>query len=455
MKQRIHFATLCLLISFGMIVLAGSASGQVLAERSFSATKRSEVLLDLTASSPGASWIEAGREAAALRLFVDGAYQQDLLLYGGAKPFTYQLSLGEVAAGEHRLRIELNRGQTARGLTGAVGAPVAPVAAVTAVGIRLVDEGQADFTPLAHAPVLYARPDTIGRFSDVPLLMYYETERQGESTIYRYTVIFSNEDGGTQTSGLMARWGRTTDIEWVSEVHLDPRGKVIREIYQGVNHETKDFAGKKQGAHPELLIASVNNNFADQRTSDLRFALYPIAVDLTKASREVVMDRQTWIYRVMAEEMIREKKITTDRTLGESIVDLRHYLYLDVQSTQRNGGVISFAVKLKGDAKWYTSNLGINSYKVERSGYFRTTIPLPAGARAESIERLAVRCDVGTNPRTRDEVTKATTATCELQGVNKVFFLDRNFQPSTTVPVRFSPHSLSFGEVEEIGIGRQ
>jgi hypothetical protein len=285
--------------------------------------------------------------------------------------------------------------------------------------------------------------------------MYYETERQGESTIYRYTVIFSNEDGGTQTSGLMARWGRTTDIEWVSEVHLDPRGKVIREIYQGVNHETKDFAGKKAGAHPELLIASVNNNFADQRTSDLRFALYPIAVDLTKASREVVMDRQTWIYRVMAEEMIREKKITTDRTLGESIIDLRHYLYLDVQSTQRNGGVISFAVKLKGDAKWYTSNLGINSYKVERSGYFRTTIPLPAGARAESIERLAVRCDVGTNPRTRDEVTKATTAACELQGVNKVFFLDRNFQPSTTVPVRFSPHSLSFGEVEEIGIGRQ
>jgi hypothetical protein len=68
---------------------------------------------------------------------------------------------------------------------------------------------------------------------------------------------------------------------------------------------------------------------------------------------------------------------------------------------------------------------------------------------------LAVRCDVGTNPRTRDEVTKATTATCDLQGINKVFFLDRNFQPSTTVPVRFSPHSLSFGEVEEIGIGRQ
>lgn len=446
MKNRIRIGTIILMISVTVLISGGKANGEVLAERSFSATKVSEALLDLTASSPGASWIEPGREAAALRLFVDGVYQQDLLLYGGAKPFTYRLSLGEVAAGEHTLRIELNQSQTARGLSGAT---------VTTVAIRLIDQAQADFSPLSHAPVLYARPDTIGKFSDVPLLMYYETERQGELTIYRYTVIFSNEDGGTQTSGLMARWGRTTDIEWVSEVHLDSQGKVVREIYQGVNHETKDFRGRKQGAHPELLIASVNNNFADQRTSDLRFSLYPIPVDLTKASREVVMDKQTWIYRVMAEEMIREKKITTERTLGESITDLRHYLYLDVQSTQRNGSVISFAVKLKGDPKWYTSNLGINSYKVERSGYFRTTIPLPAGTKAESIERLAARCDVGTNPRTRDEVTKATTAACDLQGVNKVFFLDRNFQPSTTVPVRFSPRSLAFGEVEEIGIGRR
>lgn len=420
---------------------------QVLAERAFTATATSEALLDLTASSPGASWIEPGREAAALRLFVDGAWQQDLLLYGGAKPFTYRLSLGQVAAGEHRLRIELNPSQTARDLREAT---------VNDAVIRLVTQTQPEFTPLAHAPVLYARPDTIGRFSDVPLLMYYETERQGELTIYRYTVIFSNEDGGTQTSGLMARWGRTTDIEWVSEVHLDRQGKVVKEIYQGVNHETKDFRGRKQGeqgGHPELLIASVNNNFADQRASDLRFALAPLPVDLSRSSREVVMDRHTWIYRVMAEEMIREKKITTERTLGESIIDLRHYLYLDVQSTQQNGAVISFAVKLKGDPKWYTSNLGINSYKVERSGYFRTTIPLPPGTSAAKIERLAARCDVGTNPRSRDEVKKATTAACDLQGVNKIFFLDRQFLPATTVPVRFAPRTLSFGEVEEIGIG--
>ncbi|MFM8394825.1 MAG: hypothetical protein ACKOB4_12965, partial [Acidobacteriota bacterium] len=380
------------------------AEAQALAERAFEVASTAEVLLDLTASSPGAAWITPGREAAALRILLDGRATQDLLLYGGATPFTYHLSLGQVAAGRHTLRIDFNRPQSAASLD---------QAKVDGISLRIVDQSQPEFNPLSHAPVLYARPDTIGKFSDLPLLMYYETERQGDLTIYRYTVIFSNEDGGTQTSGLMARWGRTTDIEWVSEVHLDPRGRVVREIYQGVNHETKDFQGRRQGNHPELLIASVNNNFSDQGTSGLRFALAPLPADLTKASREEVMDRHRWIYRVMAEEMIREEKITTARTLGESIIDLRHYLYLDVKSTQRNGAVISFAVKLRNGSRWYTSNLGINSYKVERSGYFRTTIPLPAGARPSDIERLAARCDVGANPRTRDEVLKATTAACD------------------------------------------
>ena len=40
----------------------------------------------------------------------------------------------------------------------------------------------------------------------------------------------------------MARWGRATDIEWVYQVRAD-RGKVIEEIYQGVEHETKVFYG--------------------------------------------------------------------------------------------------------------------------------------------------------------------------------------------------------------------
>ena len=43
---------------------------------------------------------------------------------------------------------------------------------------------------------------------------------------YRYSVIFSNEDGGTQTDRLMATWGRTTDIEFVYGVEVDGSGRI-------------------------------------------------------------------------------------------------------------------------------------------------------------------------------------------------------------------------------------
>jgi hypothetical protein len=51
----------------------------------------------------------------------------------------------------------------------------------------------------------------------------------------------------------------------------------------------------------------------------VRFAPRPLPFDLSHASREEVMDRHPWTYRVMAEEMLREEKITqsaADRTLN-------------------------------------------------------------------------------------------------------------------------------------------
>ena len=63
--------------------------------------------------------------------------------------------------------------------------------------------------------MLFARLNTVGRFSDIPLLLYCERLKDEGEDVLQYTVIFSNEDGGTSTRTLMARWGRTTDIEYV------------------------------------------------------------------------------------------------------------------------------------------------------------------------------------------------------------------------------------------------
>src|SRR5512132_1899517 len=60
---------------------------------------------------------------------------------------------------------------------------------------------------IARAPALWVRADTIGTSTDLPLLMYAEDLRVNGTGVLRYSVIFSNEDGGTATPALLARWG--------------------------------------------------------------------------------------------------------------------------------------------------------------------------------------------------------------------------------------------------------
>jgi len=428
----IGVTAMALLLAFAQLV-----SAQTLIEKSFKVESEAEATLDLIASVPDTSWAKSGSEAATVSIFLDGKKHQDAILFAGAKQFTYRLLLGRVAIGEHSLRIELNRQQSAAN---------AITVKIADAKVTLINNSHPDFQMLAHAPILFARPDTIGKFSDVPLLMYCETLKEAEKTTLRYTVIFSNEDGGTQTAALMARWGRTTDIEWVVDVELDANGRVVNSTFQGANHVTKTFQGKREAGHPLFLTETVNNNFSDQGDSAMRFTLRPISVDLSNHSREWVMDQNPWTYTVMAEEMTREGKITDERTLGARIGDLRNYLYVDVASTQQSGALFSFAVKLKNDPRWHTSDFGISSYKIERSGYFRTTVRLPKGTTLNQIERLAARCDLAGNPRSKEEIAKAAAAQCELGSINNVFFLNDSYQPGASLPIRVGAVKLLFGE---------
>jgi len=417
-----------------------AASAQTLLEKTFRVGAESEALLDLTAAAPGASWVESGKEAAVATLYVDGRYHQDVILFAGSRTFTYPVMLGHLAPGNHTLRVEFNRQQSAA---------KASTIEIKDAKISTVGRSQAEYQALALAPIIYARPNTIGRFSDIPLLMWYEVERDQMLTTIRYSLIFSNEDGGTQTNALMARWGRTTDIEWVYEAQLNSQGKLVAAIFQGVDHQTRQFQGKKEADHPLFSVASDNNNFSDDSQSEMRFAPRPIPFDLSHASREELMDRHPWTYQIMAEELQREGKINESSRVGQQIADPRHYLYLEAAAKQQ-GTAMSFAVKLKGDRKWYTSDLGINYYKIDRNGYFRTTVRLPAGVTMDKIERLAVRCDVAGDPRSRAEMNKVANAECELTAVNKVFLLDEHFQPGPSLPLHVPQLKLQFGEMVEL-----
>ena len=225
--------------------LALLAAGPLLREERFRVERPSEVVVTLTLGCERCDWAQPGREAAALVLSVDGKYSQHLILSRGASPADYRVALGGLAAGRHELRIHLDRAASAKQV-GRV--------AVERARFAFVPEDGREHAMLAYAPVLHARPDTLERFTDLPLLMWCERETIPGGYRLRYSVIFSNEDGGTSTRALMARWGRTTDVEYVYKAALNPDGSLQRATIQGRGHQEIEFDGRRVDCLSEGLL---------------------------------------------------------------------------------------------------------------------------------------------------------------------------------------------------------
>src|SRR5712691_10895606 len=265
--------------------------------RGFVAAAAGEAIASVRAGCAGCAWGETGREAAALRVFVDGKYSQHLLLSRGESVVDYRITLGAVAPGRHRLTIDRDSSLSAIG---------AGPATIDVPEVSILSRGSDEFTAQAMAPILYARPNTIGRFTDLPLVEWYEIVSTRRGRQFRYSVIFSNEDGGTATDRLMATWGRTTDIEFVYGVEIDGGGRIVAEEFQGPGHEVPPFKGRHEGSHPLLWVSTDNNMVSESGPTEVRYAPAVERFDLTNQSREVVMDRHPWTYTVAAQEMMRE-----------------------------------------------------------------------------------------------------------------------------------------------------
>ena len=269
--------------------------------------------------------------------------------------------------------------------------------------------------------MIYARPDTVDKFSDIPLLTYYEIFPTGENAFkIRYTAIYSNEDGGTQTAALMARWGRATDIEWVYEIEFK-NGKIVSEIYQGANHETKKFAGKKVfGNHPLIFDVTVNNNFSDTGCSKLRFAQLPIKADLSRKSRETIMDENEWTYRVMAQEATREGRVNAAKLDANTIADPRDYLYAEIYSEPRAAAIALEAETVGGEK--FSSDLGNAALRISRSGYIRIAMRLPKESAANFPKAVGIGCYAVAG-------NSASESVCQNLRLVKLMRLDRNYLP--------------------------
>lgn len=373
-----------------------------------------EVVAEFEFRANGAAWNRAGREGALVEIQLNGRTVSHVPLHAGAQPHRYPVLLGRLEPGMHQLEVRRDP-RSPQGVTFTASEP----------RIRQYAPGDPNYDMIAHAPVLFARSDT-QRFSDVPLLVYCETFPQGPRRTLQYTVIFSNEDGGTSTRALMARWGRTTDIEMVYRVTLGENGKPDGTLIQTRGHKEIEFKGEYEAAHPLLGVVTDNNMVAPEGRSAVRWAVAPRRANLAEASREQVMDDAPWTYRVMSEELEREGKLREfGKVDGQKISAPRNYLYIEAKISNADTRMTA-AVRLRNSGNWQMANLGRFDYAIERSGWVRLAVELPPDTPGRNIAEVGFPCLL--EPGTRERPAPAGSA-CTLHAVRKMFLLDAEYKP--------------------------
>jgi hypothetical protein len=386
--------------------------------RAFTIDRAGEAVARIHAGCAKCDWGETGREAVALRLLVDGEYSQHLFLSRGEEAADYHVRLGTLAPGRHEIRIERDA---------ALSAKEAGPASIDVALIGLAAEGTDDFIGQSMAPIVYARPNTVGQFTDLPLLMWYEVQSTLRGRMFRYSVIFSNEDGGTQTDRLMATWGRTTDIEFIYGVEVDAEGRTLREEFQGPGHEVPAFTGQHQGRHPLLWVSTDNNMVSESGPTKMRYAPEAIKFDLTDQSREAVMDANPWIYAISSVEMQREGKIADEAPGHNTIPDPRRFVYVEACGEVGNASLV---VAVNVANHWLPSDRGMRQYRIVRDGCFRVAIPIPAGIRERRVTALRVfalaRPPVDGRPSPPPDSVRITR-------INKIFMLNARYEPGTSM----------------------
>jgi len=400
-----------------------------------------QAFFDATVSAPGVSWAERGNESAVVSAYVDGHYATDIVITSSG-PVAREFALGNLKVGRHTLRLHYAARRSPSN---------AGVARLQDIDFKTITSTSPAYAAARFAPVLYGRNVSAlgGGFqnnrTDTPLVAWHEVlpvAGKPRHHVLEYSVVWSNEDGGTPAPALMAQWGRTTDIEWIYRVEIDAQGRRVpgTGVFQSPLHGTTKFKGEYDGTHPLLQTCTANNNVCDkvtlrqqaprQAADPMRFALSTREGLPAGQPREHLMDRHPWTYQVMGREMVREGKVT-DTAPDPSIpalADQRTYLYLAVNQTPGDANVgLAVDVVLKADlTTTYTSDhqqIG-TVFSIHRSGPAATTVKLPPRTTAADIQSISVRRVTPLIPG-----GTVSAASVDVTALDRVFFLGSSYLP--------------------------
>ena len=137
-------------------------------EAVFTTTGNAEAVAWITVDCGACAWDKTGSEAIVFAVSVDDRTPIHVPVMRGGQA-EYGVMVGAVTSGPHTIKIEQDPNLTAASLRG-------QAVARLEVEIEQIAATDATYQAMSLAPFVYARPDTVGKFTDVPLLMWYEIE---------------------------------------------------------------------------------------------------------------------------------------------------------------------------------------------------------------------------------------------------------------------------------------
>jgi hypothetical protein len=360
-----------------------------------------EGVATLTLAAATADWGTLGRESVVLSYDLDGTKIGTIVVHSSA-PIAYRLLLGAVTAGDHTIGLRQEKKLSP--------ADDSPVLIEASASIEAITSGDPRYDLTRFAPILLGLdadlnivPIATGTHpgnavSDMPVVLYARPIAHAGFTTYRYTMIWTNEDGGTGQfpDVLIARYGRTTDIETFFEVDVSDVG-----VLQAVRFRPDEsgslatFNGAFQGTHPIVRTSTGNGLIADDGESTLHFTLVPFLFDDNGLPRELGMDLDPISYVLMTKEMIREDKI---EPLGNAntkkLSDDRNYLYVDYDIDLDVGGQVLRGIAVVNSVTYYSDHnqsftVALNPRVSEGIG--RLAIELPPGTAIGDIQSYGMQ----------------------------------------------------------------
>ena len=395
----------------------------------FTVATPGEGVATLTLATVGTDWGTFGSESVVVTYDLDGVKLGQLVLYGGEAPTEYRVLLGALTAGDHTIGLHPEKTLSPN--------PKAPVLATAAAVVEAIPAGDSRYDFTRFAPIVLGidqdlNPETTANGlhagnarSDVPVVMYAKPIPQGGYTTYRYVLIWSNEDNGTGTAPdvLIAKFGRTTDIEGIVEVDVDPSGNPLEFRFRPDETGVLPvFQGGFRDSHPIVRTSTGNGLIEDDGASTLAFGLAPFAFDDAGVPRELGMDLDPISYVIQAKEMVREAKVENPGNAStKRLSDLRNYLYVDYDIDVSVGGQVLRGIAVVGGITYYSDHaLPINAALNPRvtDGVGRLAIELPPGTQITDIQQYGMQ-GIGTMSGTLDSL--------------RAFMLEADYLPGTAI----------------------